>query len=155
ACGPARSDRRARALSLYVCRNGVRRPQLDNLQRGGALHPDPCTCLFCDPAQHSALADAIGGSHRPPRSRQLRLEHGQYFLFLSRSHQGLGAWLECSWGEYRRQQRAVADAASDWDWPVCANASAQGLYLQNAGLMWLLPLAIAVSGAFLFMNNLT
>src|SRR5262249_36960555 len=33
--------------------------------------------------------------------------------------------------------------------------SAQGLYLQNAGLMWLLPLAIAVSGAFLFMNNLT
>jgi NNP family nitrate/nitrite transporter-like MFS transporter len=30
-----------------------------------------------------------------------------------------------------------------------------GLYLQNAGLMWLLPLAIAVTGAFLFMNNLT
>src|SRR6202161_2078643 len=30
-----------------------------------------------------------------------------------------------------------------------------GLYLQNAGLMWLLPLAIAVIGAFFFMNNLT
>src|SRR5882672_7915387 len=30
-----------------------------------------------------------------------------------------------------------------------------GLYLQNAGLMWLLPLAIAVIGAYLFMNNLT
>src|SRR5262249_22677049 len=30
-----------------------------------------------------------------------------------------------------------------------------GLYLQNAGLMWLLPLTIAVIGAFLFMNNLT
>ncbi len=30
-----------------------------------------------------------------------------------------------------------------------------GLYLQNAGLMWLLPLAIAVTGACLFMNNLT
>jgi NNP family nitrate/nitrite transporter-like MFS transporter len=30
-----------------------------------------------------------------------------------------------------------------------------GLYLQNAGLMWLLPLTIAVTGAFLFMNNLT
>src|SRR3954451_3622960 len=30
-----------------------------------------------------------------------------------------------------------------------------GLYLQNAGLMWLLPLAVAVTGAFLFMNNLT
>jgi NNP family nitrate/nitrite transporter-like MFS transporter len=30
-----------------------------------------------------------------------------------------------------------------------------GIYLQNAGLMWLLPLAIAVIGAYLFMNNLT
>ena len=35
------------------------------------------------------------------------------------------------------------------------NPTAQGLYLQNAGLMWLLPLAIAVTGAFFFMNNLT
>jgi len=30
-----------------------------------------------------------------------------------------------------------------------------GVYLQNAGLMWLLPLIIAVIGAALFMNNLT
>jgi hypothetical protein len=30
-----------------------------------------------------------------------------------------------------------------------------GIYLQNAGLMWLLPLVIAVTGAALFMNNLT
>jgi NNP family nitrate/nitrite transporter-like MFS transporter len=30
-----------------------------------------------------------------------------------------------------------------------------GIYLQNAGLMWLLPLVIAVIGAFFFMNNLT
>jgi len=30
-----------------------------------------------------------------------------------------------------------------------------GLYLQNAGLMWLLPLVIAVLGAVFFMNNLT
>jgi NNP family nitrate/nitrite transporter-like MFS transporter len=30
-----------------------------------------------------------------------------------------------------------------------------GIYLTNAGLMWLLPLAIAVLGAALFMNNLT
>jgi NNP family nitrate/nitrite transporter-like MFS transporter len=29
-----------------------------------------------------------------------------------------------------------------------------GVYLQNAGLMWLLPLVIAVTGAVLFMNNL-
>jgi NNP family nitrate/nitrite transporter-like MFS transporter len=30
-----------------------------------------------------------------------------------------------------------------------------GIYLQNAGLMWMLPLAIAVIGAYFFMNNLT
>src|SRR5262249_50943545 len=36
-----------------------------------------------------------------------------------------------------------------------ATPVAEGLYLQNAGLMWLLPLAIAVIGAYLFMNNLT
>ncbi|HEY2137225.1 MAG TPA: MFS transporter [Xanthobacteraceae bacterium] len=30
-----------------------------------------------------------------------------------------------------------------------------GVYLQNAGLMWLLPLAVAVIGAVFFMNNLT
>jgi len=30
-----------------------------------------------------------------------------------------------------------------------------GLYLQNAGLMWLLPLTIAIVGAYFFMNNLT
>jgi NNP family nitrate/nitrite transporter-like MFS transporter len=36
-----------------------------------------------------------------------------------------------------------------------ATPSAGGLYLQNAGLMWLLPLAIALVGAFFFMNNLT
>ncbi len=33
--------------------------------------------------------------------------------------------------------------------------SAGGVYLQNAGLMWLMPLAIAVFGAVFFMNNLT
>lgn len=30
-----------------------------------------------------------------------------------------------------------------------------GVYLQNAGLMWMLPIAIAVFGAVFFMNNLT
>jgi NNP family nitrate/nitrite transporter-like MFS transporter len=30
-----------------------------------------------------------------------------------------------------------------------------GVYLQNAGLMWVVPLAIAVFGAIFFMNNLT
>jgi len=30
-----------------------------------------------------------------------------------------------------------------------------GIYLQNAGLMWMLPLIVAVVGAYFFMNNLT
>jgi len=30
-----------------------------------------------------------------------------------------------------------------------------GIYLQNAGLMWVLPLAVAVFGGFRYMNNLT
>jgi NNP family nitrate/nitrite transporter-like MFS transporter len=36
-----------------------------------------------------------------------------------------------------------------------ATPGAGGVYLQNAGLMWLLPLAIAVLGAVFFMNNLS
>jgi MFS transporter, NNP family, nitrate/nitrite transporter len=36
-----------------------------------------------------------------------------------------------------------------------ATPSAGGIYLQNAGLMWLVPLVIALIGAFFFMNNLT
>jgi NNP family nitrate/nitrite transporter-like MFS transporter len=35
------------------------------------------------------------------------------------------------------------------------NPGAGGIYLANAGLMWMLPLAIAVVGAYFFMNNLT
>jgi NNP family nitrate/nitrite transporter-like MFS transporter len=30
-----------------------------------------------------------------------------------------------------------------------------GMYLQNAGLMWIVPLIVAVTGAIFFMNNLT
>ena len=36
-----------------------------------------------------------------------------------------------------------------------ATPVAEGLYLQNAGLMWMLPLIISVFGAYLFMNNLS
>ncbi len=35
-----------------------------------------------------------------------------------------------------------------------ASPTADGLYLQNAGLMWIVPLTIAVIGVYLFMNNL-
>jgi NNP family nitrate/nitrite transporter-like MFS transporter len=36
-----------------------------------------------------------------------------------------------------------------------ATPTKDGLYLSNAGLMWMVPLTIAVIGAYLFMNNLT
>src|SRR5579872_1876226 len=36
-----------------------------------------------------------------------------------------------------------------------SDPGAGGLYLQNAGLMWLLPLSVALIGAYFFMNNLT
>src|SRR6267378_1205170 len=36
-----------------------------------------------------------------------------------------------------------------------ATPTSGGIYLQNAGLMWMLPLAVAVLGAVFFMNNLT
>src|SRR5262249_24132588 len=36
-----------------------------------------------------------------------------------------------------------------------ATPGAGGIYLSNAGLMWLLPLVVAVVGAVVFMNNLT
>src|SRR3984893_13828493 len=36
-----------------------------------------------------------------------------------------------------------------------ATPTSAGIYLQNAGLMWMLPLVIAVAGAVFFMNNLT
>ena len=36
-----------------------------------------------------------------------------------------------------------------------ATPTADGVYLQNAGLMWIVPLTVAVIGAYLFMNNLT
>ena len=36
-----------------------------------------------------------------------------------------------------------------------ATPTSEGVYLQNAGLMWMVPLTVAVIGAYLFMNNLT
>jgi NNP family nitrate/nitrite transporter-like MFS transporter len=36
-----------------------------------------------------------------------------------------------------------------------ATPTGDGLYLQNAGLMWIVPLAVAVIGAYFFMDNLS
>ena len=73
--------------------------------------------------------------------------------------EGLGARAERGRRQYRRQRGAAADPDPDGhrDFHVFTSREPGpgGLYLQNAGLMWLLPLAVAVIGAFLFMNNLT
>jgi MFS transporter, NNP family, nitrate/nitrite transporter len=36
-----------------------------------------------------------------------------------------------------------------------ATPTSEGVYLQNAGLMWIVPLTVSVIGAYFFMNNLT
>ncbi len=109
----ARVDRLAHAISLHVRSDDVRRPQLDDLQRVGAIHTDACTRLFRGPSRDAVLADDVGGRNGGSRRRQLRLEHGQYFLLLSGPHEGLGAWPERGRRKYRRQQRAVVDADLD------------------------------------------
>ena len=49
-----------------------------------------------------------------------------------------------------------ADFVGGWPYQsLPGHAGPGGIYLQNAGLMWLLPLVIAVIGAIFFMNNLT
>ena len=55
------------------------------------------------------LVAATGGTWR----RQLRLQHGQYLVLLSGSHEGLGARAQCRRRQYRRQHRAVAGADPD------------------------------------------
>ncbi len=69
--------------------------------------------LFRQRARNAVLADAAGGFHRRSRRRQLRLQHGQHLLLLSRPHEGLGARPQRGRRQYRRQQRAVADADPD------------------------------------------
>ena len=71
------------------------------------------TRLFREPSRDAVLADDVGGRNGGSRRRQLRLEHGQYFLLLSGPHEGLGAWPERGRRKYRRQQRAVVDADLD------------------------------------------
>ena len=106
-------DRLADALSLHLRGDDVRRPQLDHLQRLGAVHPDLRARLFRQPARDAVLADAAGGFDRRSRRRQFRLQHGQHLLLLSRPHEGLGARPQRGRRQYRRQQRAVADADPD------------------------------------------
>ena len=55
------------------------------------------------------LVAALAGSGR----RQFRLQHGQHLVLLSRPHEGLGARPQRRRRQYRRQQRAIADADPD------------------------------------------
>ena len=111
--GAARPDRLAHAVSLHVRGHDLRRPQLDDLQRVGAVHPDHRARLFRGPSRDAVLADDVGGGDGGSRRRQLRFQHDQHFLLLSGPHEGLGARLERGRRQYRCQQRAVVDADPD------------------------------------------
>ena len=69
--------------------------------------------LFRQPSGDAVLADAAGGLDRRSWRRQLRLQHGQYLLLLSRPHEGLGARPQRGRRQYRSLQRAIADADPD------------------------------------------
>ena len=58
--GAARADRLAHAISLHVRGHDIRRPQLDDLQRVGAVHSDDRARVFRDAARHAVLANAVG-----------------------------------------------------------------------------------------------
>ncbi len=90
------------ALSLHLCGDDVRRPQLDDFFGCGALHSYVRPGLFRQPARDAVLADAAGGFDRRPRRRQLRLQHGQHLFLLSRPDEGLGARPQCRRRQYRR-----------------------------------------------------
>ena len=125
-----RPDRLADALSLHVCGDDIRRPQLDHLQRFGALHPDPWSGLFRQPARYAVLADVAGRFDRGSGRRQLCLQHGQYLLLLSRSHEGMGTRPQRGGRQYRRQQRSIAHADPDGcrsDQSLSGHAGRRGL----------------------------
>ena len=109
----AGTDRLADAVSLHLRGDDVRRAQLDDLQRHGAVHPDDRAGVFRHPAGHAVLADAAGRRDGRARRRQFRLQHGQYFVLLSGPDERLGARAERGRRQYRRQQRAAADADPD------------------------------------------
>ena len=87
---------------------------------------------FVSQPRDAVLADAAGGFDRRSRRRQLRLQHGQYLLLLSRPHEGLGARPQRRRRQYRRQQRSADHADPDGRRPY---QSLPG----NAGLRRLSP----------------
>src|SRR5262249_1054596 len=103
----------------------------------------------------SVLADAGGGGNGRSRGRQLRLEHGQHFLLLPGPHEGLGARLECSRWKYRRERRAVADAAPAGVWFCKSLPGNPGGGRSLSSERRADGAALPDPRAFLFMNNLT
>src|SRR5207245_9327426 len=86
-----RTDRLTHAVPLHLCGDDVWGPELDDLQRGGAVHSDARARLLCDPARHALLDDAVGGGNGGPRRGEFWLGHGRYFLPCLRPHYGVVA----------------------------------------------------------------
>ena len=91
----------------------VRRPQLDHLQRVGAVHPDHRARVFRHQAGHALRGDAGGGGTCRIGRRQFRFQHDQHFLLLPGPHEGLGARPQRRRRQHRRLERAIADADRD------------------------------------------
>ena len=120
--------------------------------------PTLCARLFRDAARDSVLAYVDRSGDRRAWRRQFRLQHGQHILLLPRPHEGLGARLERSRGNIGVSVvQLVTPLVLGFGFISLyqITPTADGLYLSNAGLMWIVPLTVAVIGVYLFMNNLT
>ena len=87
----------------------VRRPQLDDRQRRAVADPDHAGGGAGDQPVDAVLVDGAGRGDRGPGRRQLRVEHGQHLVLLSRSRKGIRAGPERRGRQHRRQHVAVAD----------------------------------------------
>src|SRR5262249_6077554 len=151
-------DRLAYAVSLHIRGDDVRWPELDNLQRVGAVHPHHRARLFRDQVGHAVLHHAAGVGSRRPRRRQFRFEHDQHLILLSRSDEGLGARFERSRRQCRRQQRSTPHAAPDGarhHQSLPGHPRSRRHLHSKCRVDVAVALAIAVFGATFFMNNLT
>jgi hypothetical protein len=91
------------ALPLHIRSDNVWRPQLDDLQCVGSVHPDDSARVFRHAARHAVLGHGVGRDFGRSRRRQFRLEHGEYLVLLSGSDEGLGARPQRGRRQHRRQ----------------------------------------------------
>ena len=107
---PGSSARSCASRTPSRCR--VRRPQLDGRQRAAAVHPDAALVVLVKRPDTPFWLMALAAATRGPRRRQLRLEHGQHLVLLSRSREGLRARAQRRRRQHRRQHGAAPGAAS-------------------------------------------